>query len=152
MPNILVKIPKGAFPTEHRAVLVQKLNDAAAIAEQIPDDPRKRSMCWVIIDEVEPGAWTCGASDMSARLLPCLAVIYVPAGVLDDASQAMYVDLLHAAFKQSLPATEKRQLATSVILHNVVDGTWGVNDTIWRLPNFAQAAGYAHLQELVSLT
>ncbi len=152
MPNILVKIPKGAFPTEHRAVLVQKLNDAAAIAEQIPDDPRKRSMCWVIIDEVEPGAWTCGASDMSARLLPCLAVIYVPAGVLDDASQAMYVDLVHAAFKQSLPATEKRQLATSVILHNVVDGTWGVNDTIWRLPNFAQAAGYAHLQELVSLT
>jgi phenylpyruvate tautomerase PptA (4-oxalocrotonate tautomerase family) len=152
MPNILVKIPKGAFPSEHRAVLVQKLNDAAAIAEQIPDDPRKRSMCWVIIDEVEPGAWTCGASDMSARLLPCLAVIYVPAGVLDDASQAMYVDLLHAAFKQSLPATEKRQLATSVILHNVVDGTWGVNDTIWRLPNFAQAAGYAHLQELVSLT
>ena len=109
-------------------------------------------MCWVIIDEVEPGAWTCGASDMSARLLPCLAVIYVPAGVLDDASQAMYVDLVHAAFKQSLPATEKRQLATSVILHNVVDGTWGVNDTIWRLPNFAQAAGYAHLQELVSLT
>lgn len=152
MPNILVKIPKGAFPTEHRAVLVQKLNDAAAIAEQIPDDPRKRSMCWVIIDEVEPGAWTCGASDMSARLLPCLAVIYVPAGVLDDASQAMYVDLVHAAFEQSLPATEKRQLATSVILHNVVDGTWGVNDTIWRLPNFAQAAGYAHLQELVSLT
>ena len=152
MPNILVKIPKGTFPTEHRAVLVQKLNDAAAIAEQIPDDPRKRSMCWVIIDEVEPGAWTCGASDMSARLLPCLAVIYVPAGVLDDASQAMYVDLVHAAFKQSLPATEKRQLATSVILHNVVDGTWGVNDTIWRLPNFAQAAGYAHLQELVSLT
>lgn len=152
MPNILVKITKGAFPTEHRAVLVQKLNDAAAIAEQIPDDPRKRSMCWVIIDEVEPGAWTCGASDMSARLLPCLAVIYVPAGVLDDASQAMYVDLVHAAFKQSLPTTEQRQLATSVILHNVVDGTWGVNDTIWRLPNFARAAGYAHLQELVSRT
>lgn len=149
MPNILVKIPKGAFPSEHRAVLVQKLNDAAAAAEQIPDDPRKRSMCWVLIDEVEPGAWTCGASDMSARLLPCLAVIYVPAGVLDDASQAMYVDLVHAAFQQSLPAAEKRQLATSVILHHVVDGTWGVNDAIWRLPDFAQAAGYAHLQALL---
>lgn len=152
MPNILVKIPKDAFPTEHRAILVQKLNDAAAAAEQIPDDPRKRSMCWVLIDEVAPGAWTCGAIDMSVRLLPCLAVIYVPAGVLDDASQAMYVDLIHAAFKQSLPATEKRQLVTSVILHHVVDGTWGVNDTIWRLPDFAQAAGYAHLQKLASLT
>jgi phenylpyruvate tautomerase PptA (4-oxalocrotonate tautomerase family) len=152
MPNILVKIPKGVFPTEHRAVLVQKLNDAAATAEQIPDDPRKRSMCWVIIDEVESSSWTCGPTDMSGRILPCIALIYIPAGVLDDASQAVYVNLVHEAFKQSLPATEKRQLATSVILHHVIDGTWGVNGTIWRLPNFAQAAGYAHLQELVSLT
>lgn len=149
MPNILVKIPKGAFPTEHRAVLVKMLNAAAAAAEQIPDDPRKRSMCWVIIDEVEPGSWTCGASDMSAKLLPCLAVIYVPAGVLDGASQAVYVDLVHAAFKQSLPATEQRQLATSVILHDVADGSWGANGAIWRLPDFAQAAGFAHLQALL---
>jgi hypothetical protein len=36
MPNILVKIPKGSFPTEHRAALLRKLNDAAATAEQIP--------------------------------------------------------------------------------------------------------------------
>lgn len=128
---------------------MQKLNDAAAAAEQIPDDPRKRSMCWVIIDEVEPGSWTCGASDMSAKLLPCLAVIYVPAGVLDGASQAIYVDLVHAAFKQSLPETEQHQLATSVILHNVADGSWGANGAIWRLPDFAQAAGYAHLQTLL---
>jgi phenylpyruvate tautomerase PptA (4-oxalocrotonate tautomerase family) len=149
MPNILVKIPNGAFPTEHRAVLVKMLNAAAAAAEQIPDDPRKRSMCWVIIDEVEPGSWTCGASDMSAKLLPCLAVIYVPAGVLDGASQAVYVDLVHAAFKQSLPATEQRQLATSVILHDVADGSWGANGAIWRLPDFAQAAGFAHLQALL---
>jgi len=149
MPNILVKIPKGAFPTEHRTALVQKLNDAAAAAEQIPEDPRKRSMCWVILDEVEPGSLSCGAIDMSARLLTCLAVIYVPAGVLDGASQAMYVDLVHAAFKQSLPATEKRQLATSVILQNVADGSWGANGAIWRLPDFAQAAGFAHLQALL---
>lgn len=149
MPNILVKIPKDAFPTEHRAALVKKLNDAAAAAEQIPDDPRKRSMCWVIIDEVVPGSWTCGASDMSAKLLPCLAVIYVPAGVLDGASQAMYVDLVHTAFKQSLPETEQRPLATSVILHHVADGSWGANGAIWRLPDFAQAAGFAHLQALL---
>ena len=87
--------------------------------------------------------------DMSARLLTCLAVIYVPTGVLDAASQAMYVDLVHAAFKQSLPASEKRQLATSVILQNVADGSWGANGAIWRLPDFAQAAGFAHLQALL---
>jgi phenylpyruvate tautomerase PptA (4-oxalocrotonate tautomerase family) len=149
MPNILVKIPKGSFPNEHRTALVRKLNDAAAAAEQIPDAPKKRLFCWVIIDEVESGSWTCGAIDMTGQILPCLAMICLPAGVLDDASRAIYVDLVHEAFKQALPATEKRQLATSVVLHDVTDGAWGVNGTIWRLPRFAQAAGFAHLQSLV---
>ncbi|ATQ77258.1 tautomerase [Massilia violaceinigra] len=150
MPNILVKIPKGSFPTEHRTMLVRKLTDAAATAEQIPDDPRKRILCWVIVEEVESGSWTCGAIDMTEQILPCLAMIYLPAGVLDGAARAVFVDLAHQAFKQALPTAEKRQLATSVMLHDVVDGTWGVNGTIWRLPDFAQAAGYAHLQSLVS--
>lgn len=152
MPNILVKIPKGAFPTEHRTALLRKLNDAAATAEQIPDDPKKRFVCWVIVDEVEPGSWACGGIDMTGQILPCLAMIYVPAGVLDGASRATYVDLVHEAFKQALPATEKRQLFTSIVLHDVVDGTWGANGTIWRLPGIAQAAGFAHLQSLVPVT
>lgn len=151
MPNILVKIPKGSFPSEHRAALARKLN-AAAAAEQIPDDPKNRFLCWVIIEEVEQGSWTCGAIDMTGRILPCLAMIHLPAGVLDDVSRASYVDLVHAAFEQALPATEKRQLATSVVLHDVADGTWGANGTIWRLPRFAQAAGFAHLQSLVAIT
>jgi phenylpyruvate tautomerase PptA (4-oxalocrotonate tautomerase family) len=152
MPNILVKIPKDVFPAAHRARLMQGLNDAAATAEKIPDDPRKRSLCWVTIDEVEPAAWTCGGIDVRERLLPCLVVIYVPEGVLDDASRAVYVGLVHAAFKNALPAEEQRQLATSVILNDVPDGTWGVNGAIWRLPNFAKAAGYAHLQSRYVLT
>jgi hypothetical protein len=89
---------------------------------------------------------------MTGQILPCLAMIYVPAGVLDGASRATYVDLVHKAFKQALPATEKRQLSTSVVLHDVVDGTWGASGTIWRLPSIAQAAGFAHLQSLVSIT
>jgi phenylpyruvate tautomerase PptA (4-oxalocrotonate tautomerase family) len=152
MPNILVKIPKDVFPAEHRAKLVKKLNYAATTAEEIPDEPRKRSLCWVAIDEVDPTTWTCGGIDVRERLLPCLVVIYVPEGVLDDASRAIYVDLVHAAFKDALPAAEQRQLATSVILNDVPDGTWGVNGVIWRLPRFVQAAGYAHLQSRLALT
>jgi phenylpyruvate tautomerase PptA (4-oxalocrotonate tautomerase family) len=150
MPNILVKIPKGSFFAEHRTALLHKLHDAAATAEQIPDDPKKRAVCWVVIDEVEPGSWTCGAADMMAQVLPCIAMIYIPAGVLDGASRASYVNLIHEAFQQALPSTEKRHLATSVVLHDVADGAWGVNGAIWRLPNMAKAAGYAHLQTLVS--
>jgi phenylpyruvate tautomerase PptA (4-oxalocrotonate tautomerase family) len=150
MPNIFVKIPKDSFPAEHRTTLVRKLNDAAACAEQIPDDPKKRALCWVVVDEVEPGSWTCGAVDMTAQVLPCIAMIYLPAGVLDDASRASYVNLVYEAFKQALPPTERRHLTTSVVLYDVADGTWGANGAIWRLPSFAKAAGFAHLQTLVS--
>ncbi|PRC95248.1 tautomerase family protein [Solimicrobium silvestre] len=150
MPNILVKIPKGSFPPEHRTALVRRLNDAAASSEQIPDEPKKRFMCWIIIDEVEPGSWTCGALDMTEQIIPCIAMIYLPAGVLDDAARALYVARVHEAFKQSLPTSEQRQLATSVVLHDVTDGTWGGNGIIWRLPEFAQAAGFMHLQALIN--
>lgn len=150
MPNILVHIPKGSFAGTARAALVRGINDAAARAEQIPAQPRQRMLCWVLVDEVDAGAWTCGGVDVTAQLLPCLARVYLPEGVLDDASRALYVQALHDAFRQSLPADDRRQLASSVVLHEVADGSWGANGAIWRLPQFAQAAGFAHLQHLVS--
>jgi phenylpyruvate tautomerase PptA (4-oxalocrotonate tautomerase family) len=149
MPNIVVYIPKGSFPSEARSALAGRITEAAARVEQIPDDPRKRIVCWVLVQEVEPGAWTCGGADVTAQLLPCVAMVHVPAGVLDDASRALYVQAVHDAFKQSLAADEKRRLASSVMLQEVPDGTWGANGVIWRLPDLAKASGYAHLQHLV---
>jgi phenylpyruvate tautomerase PptA (4-oxalocrotonate tautomerase family) len=148
LPNILVKLPKDSFPNQHRETLVRLLNDAAASAEQIPDDPKKRTLCWVVVDEVAPGFWTCGAIDVTAQLLPCVAMIYLPAGVLDGAARARYVGLVHDAFRQALPPADQRRLATSVIVHDVAEGSWGVNGAIWRLPDFAEAAGFAHLKSL----
>jgi phenylpyruvate tautomerase PptA (4-oxalocrotonate tautomerase family) len=52
MPTILVHIPQGSFPGEARKNLVRKINDAAARAEQIPEEPRQRFLCWVLIDEI----------------------------------------------------------------------------------------------------
>lgn len=149
MPNILVKIPSGSFPKDSRTTLLRKINAAAASAEQIPPDPRKQFTCWVLIDEVEAGGWTCGGLDLTARYLPCMATVYVPCGVLDEASRGRCVALMHAAFEEAMPMDDTRRLATSVVLHEVLDGTWGVGGTIWRLPDFAEAAGYAHLQHLV---
>ncbi|WP_033048268.1 hypothetical protein [Pseudomonas sp. GM33] len=37
---------------------------------------------------------------------------------------------------------------TSIILDEVNDGAWGANGAIWHLPDFIQAAGYRHLQDL----
>ena len=150
MPNILVKVLKGAFVGDARATLLRDITDAAATAEQMSADPRMRFVSWVVMEEVEPGAWTCGGVDMSSQVLPCIVVAFVPCGVLDEASRASYVRLVHDAFTRALPADDKRQLVTSVILHDVADGTWGANGTIWKLPDLTRAAGYAHLQHLVA--
>ncbi len=90
MPNIVLKIPKNSFPAAQRATLVQGINAAAAEAERIPADPRKRFLCWVLIDEIEPGNWTCGGADVTNQFIPCMAVVHIPAGVLDDAARATY--------------------------------------------------------------
>ena len=78
-----------------------------------------------------------------------MAIVYVPAGVLDEASRGQYVQRMHAAFKEAMPASEKRQLATSVVLHDVPNGTWGASGALWKLADFAKVSGYAHLQHLV---
>jgi phenylpyruvate tautomerase PptA (4-oxalocrotonate tautomerase family) len=150
MPNILVTIPKGGFPGNARAALVRSINDAATEAEQMPADPNKQFLCWVIVDEADQGAWTCGGADLSEHVLPCIAMVYVPAGVLDAASRERYAQLMHEAFRQSMPAEDRRQLATSVVLHEVADGTWAANGAIWTLPDFTRASGYAHLQHLIA--
>lgn len=150
MPNIVVNIPHGAFAGAARVALVRRINDAAAQAEQIPADPKKRFLCWVVVNELESGACTCGGVDVTTQMLPCIVMVYLPAGVLNDAARAQYVHLMHDAFKQSLPADDKRQLATSVVLHDVADGAWGANGAIWKLPSFAKAAGFAHLQHLAA--
>lgn len=146
MPNIVIQIPSGVFSVDCRSELVGKINEAAAIAEQIPNDPKKRFLCWVLIEEVPAGAWTCGTVAAMPQLVPCIARIDVPAGVLDDDSRAQYVRLVHNAFRQALPEGDKRQVITSVLLNEVADGTWGVNGAVWRLEDFAKAAGFAHLQ------
>jgi phenylpyruvate tautomerase PptA (4-oxalocrotonate tautomerase family) len=149
MPNIFVKIPKDSFAGDSRARLVKKINEAAASAEQIPADPNKQLYCSVLIDEVESGDWTCGGTNIAAQFLTCVALVYVPAGVLDEASRGQYVHLMHAAFKEAMPDSDKRQLVTSVVLHDVTDGTWGMSGSIWKLADFAKASGYAPLQHLM---
>ena len=150
MPNILVKIPANTFDGDARAALARRITEAAAQAEQIPDDPRRRATTWVILEEVPATSWWCGGADVTTQMVPCLAVAHVPAGVLDGAARARFVQQMQEAFAQALPADDARRVVTSVMLHDVADGTWGVNGALWTLPDFARAAGYAHLQHLVA--
>lgn len=145
MPNIVVKIPAGAFDAAARASLAAGIKSAAVAAEQMPDDPGKQLLCWIAVEEVAAGCWTCGGADMGAVLIPVQVQVQLPHGVLDDDSRARYVAGVHRAILAALP-DERRRIASSCILHEVPDGQWGVNGAIWRLATFAEHAGYAHLQ------
>ncbi len=150
MPNIFVTVPPKTFPREARAKLSQLICNASAESEKIPSDPRKRALCWVVINEAEEGALTCGAMDVTTAMIPCIVIAYVPAGVLDEIARGRFAELLHQAFQNALPSGEQRVCATSVIIRDVADGYWSANGEILRLPDFAKAAGYAHLQHLVA--
>jgi phenylpyruvate tautomerase PptA (4-oxalocrotonate tautomerase family) len=150
MPNIFIKVPAGIFSADQRRMLMKKVNEAAVTNEQMPNDARKHFVNWITVDETASGMFTCGGFDATSQVLPCIAMVYVPVGVLNTASRASYVAAVHAAFSAVLPTEEKRPLATSVILHEVPDGQWGANGALWHLPDFAKAAGYAHLQHLVN--
>jgi phenylpyruvate tautomerase PptA (4-oxalocrotonate tautomerase family) len=122
------------------------LNEVAVTVEQMPNEQKKQFVNWIVIEQVEPFMFTCGGSDLTSIVIPCIVQIYLPHGVLDAAARFKYVALMHGAFEKALPKQDERRLVTSVILNEVPDGQWGGNAKIWRLPDFATAAEYSHLQ------
>ncbi|CAN5331140.1 hypothetical protein BH11PSE11_BH11PSE11_27170 [soil metagenome] len=151
MPNILIKLPSGVLDTESRKRLGKDISEAAAKVERIPDDPKKHFLCWVAIDEVAVGNWTCGGADVTDGIIPVIAVVNIPQGVLDHAARAEYVRAVHAVMVESLSA-DARRVMTSCIVNEVAEGTWGANGAIWGLADFALHAGFAHLQDRLAMT
>ena len=148
MPNIIVKIPTGVLDDNSRAALMRGIHAAAAQAECIPDEPAKRFLCWVVVEEVAAASWTCGATQASAGVVPVMVLLHVPAGVLAQANRLQYMAGIHRAVAAAL-AGQPRRCATSCVFNEVADGHWGVNGEMWRLPRFAREAGYTHLEGLV---
>lgn len=148
MPNMVVKLPAGVLDADAKHRLVAALNAVAVEAERIGDDPRNRFLCWVAIDEIAPGNWTCGGLDVSADAVPVMALIYLPAGVLDAGDRERYAAGVQEAFSAAMPG-ERRRILVSCLFQDVQDGHWGVTGRIWRLHDFARHAGFRHLRHLV---
>ncbi|MBD9629100.1 tautomerase family protein [Pseudomonas sp. PDM19] len=145
MPNILIKVPTGAFSDQQRARLLTRVSETAVAHERIGNDPRQRSLCWVLIEEVRAADWTCGGLGVHAHAIPCIVMVKVPAGVLDEQMRKDYVLGLHQAIEESTEPDDGRMLMTSIQLTDIPDGTWGANGSLWRLADFTRAAGYRHL-------
>ncbi len=99
----------------------------------------------VLIEEVRSGDWLCGGVNMHAHAIPCIVMVKVPAGVLDEQMRKDYVLGLHQAIEQCVGKDDGRMLMTSIQLVDIADGTWGANGRLWHLADFTRAAGYRHL-------
>ncbi len=97
MPNILIKVPTGAFNLPQRHQLLRSVSDVAMINEHMGDAPQQRMLCWVLIEEVQADQWLCGGVAPHAQVVPCMVIVKVPAGVLDAPMRQRYVSELHGA-------------------------------------------------------
>lgn len=150
MPNILIQAPEGAFDAEARGKLAKAATAVAKIVEQGGDDPRQAELTWVTFNEVKAGHVFAGGNDPLEQLIPVVVFFHYPAGVLDDAARAEAARLFQDVVAEARKPGDPRPVATSVIMTEVADGAWGGSGRILRLPDLARAAGYKHLQHLVT--
>ncbi len=148
MPLISVKAPAGVLNDQSKAALSRNLVDVAVECEQIPDEPSKRALCVVMIEEGGAGNWTFGGNDLSGIVASVIATVTVAKGVLDEQSRARFAELGHKAVAEALPG-ETRRISSSFLFNEIEDGMWGVNGRLWSLREHATASGYRHLQHLV---
>ena len=148
MPNIIVKVPEGAFDVAGCDRLGKGITAVAKQVEQIGDDPSQQFTTWVVIEEVKAGHFFAGGGDPVARVLPVIVLLYTPAGVINEAGRIEAVRLVQAAVAAAKSPADSRPVMTSVIVSEVADGTWGASGALWRFADFAKAAGYKHLQPL----
>src|ERR1700735_2292276 len=146
MPNIVVKVPAGAFDAAGCERLGKGITAVAKQVEQIGDVPRHEFTTWVVIEEVKAGRFFAGGNDPLSRVVPVIVLFYVPEGVIGEAARVGAVRLLQSAVAAGKSETDPRPVMTSVIISEVTDGTWGVSGALWRLDTFVKAAGYKHLQ------
>lgn len=148
MPLISLKAPAGVLNAQSKAALSRNLVDVAVECEQIPDEPSKRALCMVMIEEGLAGDWTFGGNDLSGMVVSFIATVTVAKGVLDERSRARFAELGHKAIADALPG-ETRRISSSFLFNEIEDGMWGVSGRLWTLREHATASGYRHLQHLV---
>jgi phenylpyruvate tautomerase PptA (4-oxalocrotonate tautomerase family) len=97
MPNIIVKVPAGAFDAAGCERLGKGITAVAKQVEQIGDDPRHEFTTWVVIEEVKAGHFFAGGNDPLSRVIPVIVLFYVPEGVIGEAGRVDAVRLIQAA-------------------------------------------------------
>ena len=143
-------MPEGAFDGAAREALAKGIDGAAKAIEGFGDDPRQEFLAWVIVEEVKLGYLFAGGVDPLSRVIPAVVFFYAPPGVIYAERREEAVRLVHDALVAANPGSDYRAVATSVMIWDVADGTWGPTGKLWHLPDFASAAGYKRLHDLAT--
>ena len=146
MPIVRVEVPSGVYDAEATELLIRQVSDAAAAAEQMPDDPEHRMGLIVLWDERPEGSIRSNGVDPVGIVAPVFVWMHPPEGVVDDA----HVEQLAASLQACFDAAAAQPVTVSLVVSEVPDGRWGIGGELQRLPDFARRAGYAHLQHLVT--
>lgn len=149
MPNIFVKVPEDVFSSEQISALAQGVTLAAYEAESTPDDEAKRMLTWVVVDETPTKNILIGGQALVPTMIPVIVRFCVPEGVFDDERKQIAVEKIHSTILFIASEEQKQVVLTSIIIDTIGDGDWGCQGEVWKLPNFAAAAGYEHLQHLI---
>lgn len=149
MPNIFIKVPGGVFDAVELDNIARGVSDAACAAEGIPDNPDQRMLTWVMIEEIKAGHVFSGGQKIVPDLIPVVVQFHAPEKVLDEDRRVIAADGVHTAIVSAVNRAKQASILTSCMLLDVPDGHWGAQGQIWMIGQFAQAAGYEHLQHLV---
>jgi phenylpyruvate tautomerase PptA (4-oxalocrotonate tautomerase family) len=146
MPIVRVEVPSGVYDAATTEELIRAVSDAAATAEQMPDDPEHRIGLIVLWDERPAGSIRSNGIDPVGIVAPVFVWMHPPEGVVDD----HHVDQLAATLQSVFEQAAAQAVTVSLVVSEVPDGRWGIGGQLQRLPDFARRAGYAHLQHLVT--
>ena len=150
MPLNHVTLTPDAVDPVGRLALVAAITDAAGRAESVPDTPEGRRRSVVVVHDQPSGTVFWGGEPYESHIRAVFVDFVCSAGVLDGARKERFAAELQAAANATTRAGDPRPIITSVIFHEVPEGSWGREGGIRRLPDMARAAGFTHLRSIVA--
>jgi len=152
MPLMYLHLTPDAFDADEKRQIVELITEASLRAESIPDEPERRLRSLLFIEEHAPGHFFAGGISGESLVRGVFLHLHVGVGVMDGARRAQLIADVHAAIEQVArhAGSDRRQLATSVVITDVPEGFWGQQGSVRRLPQMAAVAGFEHLSSIAT--
>lgn len=137
VPLIDVTYPEGALEADARSTMVE-LTTKLLRAERAPDTEFFRNITWVYLHELPAHGINAGGEPVGE---PVFRVdVTTPQGALNDKRRAEFVDEATRAVSEAAGLGEADGLRIWVLLHEVVEGSWGAAGNVIQFAQLRAAA------------